>query len=233
MSYYDGLGFALLNAAMMTTMTTREDVGATSIQNTNDDSVVSSICMYDLFVGGLGYSEKAYDLIAVIIDNAIKMVRGCKCRAGCPACVGDYNLDKSVVLWGLENFYEESAPPEDIKIPPVPQETTIEKIFSFADLANEWNAFTEYIFTKGEYLSGFVSSIKNVRLDGPKLILLLNNDFYKTWLLESDNKIKLQNIISQYVDVPLDFDIDVEIETSEIKNIEDKLAQRFNDLTGG
>ncbi len=231
MNYYDGLGFALLNAAMMATMTTKEDVGATNIQDTNNGSGANAVCLYDLFVGGLGYSEKAYDIIGGIIDNAIRMVSGCKCKDGCPACVGDYSLDKAIVLWGLRNLYEEIALPDNIKIPPVSKDTFIEKPFSFDKLAHEWSAFTEFIFTKGEYLSGFTTSVKSVRLDGPKLIFLLNNDFYKTWLLESYNKMMLKNMISQYVNVPIQFDIEAEFEPSETEDKGDKLARRYNDLT--
>lgn len=232
-NYFDGLGFALQNAAMMTTMATQGDIGATSLQNTETDPIVTAICIYDLFVGGLGYAEKAYENIEKILDNAIRMVSGCKCLDGCPACVGDYNLDKAVVLWGLKNLYKETAPPESIKEPPVPKETITKRPFSFDSLVDEWRAFTEFIFNKGEYLSDFISSIRSVRIESPKLILLLNNDFYGAWLLESDNKIKLQNMISHYVDVPRDFDIGVYIEQSETKSQLDKLERRYHDLTSG
>ena len=59
-----------------------------------------SLFIYDKYVGGLGYSEKISDLMPKIIDNAIRMVAGCSCEDGCPACVGDYTLDKKLVLWG-------------------------------------------------------------------------------------------------------------------------------------
>ncbi|MFA5585714.1 MAG: DEAD/DEAH box helicase [Saccharofermentanales bacterium] len=232
-SYFDGICFALHNAALMATMTTRGDVEADSIQITGNDTAGTAICIYDLFIGGLGYAEKAYDLVERIIDKAITMVSGCKCADGCPVCVGDYNLDRAVVLWGLKNLYEETAPPADIKLPPVPQETFAEKPFSFDELADEWIRFAKYIFNKGEYLSNFISSIESVRLDSPRLILLLNNEFYVSWLLESDNKTKLQNMIAQYVDVPRNFAIDVDLEQSETRYERGKLERRYNDLTSG
>ena len=67
--------------------------------------------------GDWGYSEKIYDLVPEILEKAIHMVKGCSCEDGCPACVGDYTLDKAMVLWGLENLLEESLPPEQVKMP--------------------------------------------------------------------------------------------------------------------
>lgn len=229
-NYYDGLGFALLNAMMMKTMTTREEIGVTSLQYVKTSTNGIAICIYDLFVGGLGYSEKAFDIIEEIIDNAIRMVNGCKCIDGCPACVGDYHLDKYTVLWGLKNLYEEIDPPKDLKSIPTPKVTIIEKPFSFDKIENEWPTFTEYLLKKGEYLSYFISSIKSVRLDSQKLILILKNDFYKTWLLENDNKTMLKNTISQYVDAPDGFDIYAEIEQNENKEMKEKIERRYNDL---
>ena len=229
--YDGGLCFALQNAAMMTTMTTREDISAGILQYTGNNATTSSICIYDLFVGGLGFSEKAYDVIVHIVDNAIKMVSGCKCKDGCPACVGDYKLDKNIVLWGLRNIYEEITPPVDLKTPPTPQETFFEKPFTFETLAEEWSAFAGYIYSKGEYLSSFVASIHEVRTETPKLILILNNEFYKTWLLDGDNKLKLRNMLSQYVYLPDKFDIDALVENVTEEDMCDKLARRYNDLT--
>ena len=50
--------------------------------------------LYDQYTGGLGYAEKAYELIPEIIENGIAMVSSCPCEDGCAACVGDYHLDK-------------------------------------------------------------------------------------------------------------------------------------------
>lgn len=32
-------------------------------------------------------------------------------KQGCAACIGDYRLDKGLVLWGLKNLSEETQPP--------------------------------------------------------------------------------------------------------------------------
>ena len=110
-----------------------------------------SLFIYDKYEGGLGYSEKIYDLIPEILASAVKMVSGCPCKDGCPACVGDYNLDKKMVLWGLENLLEESEPPVYLKKNIKEPQPVIRKEFSFFnppdrshDTAGYWSDFGGY-----------------------------------------------------------------------------------------
>lgn len=63
----------------------------------------------------LGIQEKIYGLVPEILYNAIRMVKGCPCEDGAPACVGDYTLDKGMILWGLENLLEETEAPEYVR----------------------------------------------------------------------------------------------------------------------
>lgn len=123
-NHFEGISHAIKNAAMMVTMTAMDDIDAVissgvfrvdeELANEPERNVIRqqvSLYIYDRYEGGLGYSEKIYDLVPQIIDNAISMIRGCACENGCPACVGDYSLDKKMVLWGLRNLKEETEPP--------------------------------------------------------------------------------------------------------------------------
>ena len=106
--HFEGLCYALENATRMLTMTEKEDIGvitsgnAVGEQTSPEDQVV--VYIYDKFVGGLGYAEKAYERMPEIIGHARALVAGCGCKNGCIACIGDYRLDKSKVLWGLEKI---------------------------------------------------------------------------------------------------------------------------------
>ena len=58
-------------------------------------SVVDASCLgtealfiYDRFEGGIGFAEKAYKLIEPIMQCALTLVQKCRCRTGCPSCVG-------------------------------------------------------------------------------------------------------------------------------------------------
>lgn len=107
-NHFEGLCYALENAARMLTMTEREDIGvltsgnAVGEQMADGDQVV--IYFYDKFVGGLGYAEKTYERMPEIVSRAEALVGGCNCEYGCIACIGDYRLNKSKVLWGLRRL---------------------------------------------------------------------------------------------------------------------------------
>lgn len=107
-NHFEGLCYALENAARMLTMTEKEDIGvltsgnATGKQTDGEEQVL--VYIYDKFTGGLGYAEKAYERITEIVRHAGELVSGCGCESGCIACIGDYRLDKSKILWGLERL---------------------------------------------------------------------------------------------------------------------------------
>ena len=107
-NHFEGLCYALENAARMLTMTEKEDIGVSTSDNAlgeqtdEQDQVV--VYIYDKFVGGLGYAEKAYERMPEIVSRARTLVAGCSCEHGCIACIGDYRLSKSEVLWGLQQM---------------------------------------------------------------------------------------------------------------------------------
>ncbi len=100
-TYAEGLSFALLNTAMMAAMATPEDMGSALLAGDGPEGGRMSVCVFDMYAGGLGFSRKGFSLVRDILRRADRMIRGCPCRGGCPACVGDYHLDKRVVLWAI------------------------------------------------------------------------------------------------------------------------------------
>lgn len=230
-TYLDGVKFALQNAAMMSTMTTGKEISASQIKDFEIDSTASSICIYDMFVGGLGYAEKAYDLIDTIIHNAIKMIEGCRCKDGCASCVGYHHLDKKVVLWGLKSIFDNIEPPEVSKNLREPTLIVEQKPFSFDDIEKRWSEFVNFFRSRGESLSGFITSIKSVRTHEKTLFLQVENDFCATWIMELSNKVRLENSISQYVDVPPQFEIQAESNSKGQLIKGEKILRRYQELT--
>jgi DEAD/DEAH box helicase domain-containing protein len=47
-----------------------------------------TIFFYDRYPGGVGLSERLYDVHTTLIAEAAKHITGCGCLSGCPACVG-------------------------------------------------------------------------------------------------------------------------------------------------
>lgn len=236
-NHFEGVCFAIKNAAMMATMTEQEDIGvvmsnnAIEIRENYDEEVYMFI--YDKYVGGLGYAEKVFDLTEQIVEDAIKMVGGCKCENGCAACIGDYQLDKSMVLWGLKNLLEEIEAPKDIKLVQYAPSTFIKKPFKFEELQGKWKEFCEYMQENGDAFAKFLSTIPEVEIDNRTLTLVLNNAFYREWVMEESNKKSIINIISFHTDAPVGIELRVRLEETDEdrKNIKNKLQRRYEDLT--
>ncbi len=63
-----------------------------------------TIYIYDTIPGGMGLSEKLFDMHADVLAECARMVRECPCPAGCPSCVGPDGSDKRVVLKILDEL---------------------------------------------------------------------------------------------------------------------------------
>ncbi len=47
-----------------------------------------TIFLYDQYPGGIGLSEKAYEMQEMLLEHALNVVESCGCTDGCPSCVG-------------------------------------------------------------------------------------------------------------------------------------------------
>ena len=45
------------------------------------------IYIYDLYPGGIGYSEVGFEQYGALLEATLEAVNGCPCEAGCPSCV--------------------------------------------------------------------------------------------------------------------------------------------------
>jgi len=52
------------------------------------DRFLPTVYLYDNFPGGVGLSEPLFLRSPELLRHALATVRGCECKAGCPACVG-------------------------------------------------------------------------------------------------------------------------------------------------
>ncbi len=51
-----------------------------------------AVFLYDRYPGGVGFSERLFDLHGELLQGALELVEGCSCDAGCPRCVGPPSL---------------------------------------------------------------------------------------------------------------------------------------------
>ncbi|MEG0472720.1 MAG: DEAD/DEAH box helicase [Solibacillus sp.] len=68
----------------------RSDVSVVpQVKATHNDK--PTLFIYDSYPGGIGLSEKVYDIILSLVEKTLAHVEGCPCPSGCPACVGPQN----------------------------------------------------------------------------------------------------------------------------------------------
>lgn len=238
-NHFEGICYAIRNAARMATMTEQEDIGVTMSGNALDmgAGLEEEVCLYifDEYVGGLGYAEKAYELMPKIIEHAIEMVRGCKCKDGCAACIGDYRLDKDIVCWGLENLLTQRDSPMGMKLPDHVPSTYMQKPFVFAELPSKWKEFCAFLSRKGEAMAAFLNTVEEVSVEGNILFLPTSGTFYRTWILEDANRLSLKNMIAFYTDAPAALRLEVYLSDkgSDKKETEEKIRRRYSHLHDG
>jgi DEAD/DEAH box helicase domain-containing protein len=46
------------------------------------------VLVYEQTPAGVGFSQRLYELHDELLAAALELVEGCRCRDGCPACVG-------------------------------------------------------------------------------------------------------------------------------------------------
>ena len=242
-NHFEGLQNAIKNAAMMVTMTERDDINTGMSNNAtvqgyvdsgsgeSEGHEVVSLFIYDKYEGGLGYSEKIYELIPEVIDHAIQMVKGCSCEDGCPACVGDYTLSKKMVLWGLRSLKERLEAPEYVKKQVEEERPGIRKQYSFFKLPEKWNEFCETVIKNGESGGAFLKTAKRVEIEKHNLILIVDSYFYEDWLKIPENAKSIKNILKFHAVCPQDMEIVVRTEEDmeRKKKTEGKLKRRYED----
>ncbi len=162
------------------------------------------IFLYDKYPGGLGFSEKIFEHIEEIIRNAIIFVKNCSCRTGCPICVGEYDVDKRLILWALENLLVETSLPEDFILHNEKNIGLIPYKFTWENIVEEWEKLVTVMGEKGINTSGFLSAVKGIRVNNSILTLDLPKSIVK--LFDKDKlKREITNNLKMFIELPQEF----------------------------
>jgi len=91
----------------------RNDIGGVSTPF-HPDTGRAQIFIYDAYPGGIGITEKGFDIIEELWQATLKSISECPCQEGCPSCIqspkcGNNNkpLDKQAAQMLLEMLLEE------------------------------------------------------------------------------------------------------------------------------
>jgi DEAD/DEAH box helicase domain-containing protein len=119
-----GIEHAMIGIMPFHVMCDRGDLGGVSTPN-HPDTMKATVFIYDGFEGGIGLTEKAFELklIREIVKMTFELVRDCKCDNGCPACIyspkcGNENkpLDKKATILILEELLKLMEQEDKIKV---------------------------------------------------------------------------------------------------------------------
>ncbi len=248
---FEGMAYALKNAAMMVTMASGEDVNAVVSDNvlipdSNPDREVY-LFIYDKYVGGLGYSEKISDFVPRILKQAAALVQGCCCRDGCPACVGDFTLDKEMVLWGLQSLMEERELPQGRSFPqgdflppccgqtrsglPMGEDEPPSRPgIPFRELPDRWQELCREAEQGRMAGAGFLKEAEAVETKGPDLILTVRTGFTAGWGMQEQNQRMLRRILLRLAVCPADFQLLIRESGEDGEETREKLRRRYEDV---
>jgi DEAD/DEAH box helicase domain-containing protein len=97
-------------------MCDRMDLGGVSTAR-HADTEGALVCVYDAYPGGVGLSERGFEVLEAWWQATLESIRTCPCRAGCPSCIhspkcGNNNepLDKQAAVRLLEALLGEGMP---------------------------------------------------------------------------------------------------------------------------
>ncbi len=88
----------------------RNDIGGVSI-TLHPDTGRAQVFIYDAHPGGIGITEKGFDMLTELWQASLETIQECSCRDGCPSCIhspkcgnNNHPLDKQaarMILAGL------------------------------------------------------------------------------------------------------------------------------------
>jgi len=233
-----GMVHALCACARLLTMAERTDLCSTSFHYTDETSAETrtALVLYDSHPGGLGYSSKAYENLDEVLRNATLLVDRCRCRGGCPACVGSYGRDRQLIGWALRR------PTEDVPLPrgvarPAPAANLAVSVSAhripWAEVAERFAEVVTRLQKKRASGADLLGRIGTVERQGARLVLRVESPGLAEWLANESVRRRLWQALSAEVVVPNDGALIVEVPTAARERglrSAIKLARRHDDL---
>ena len=104
-------------------MCDRCDIGGVSYP-VHPETGRATIFIYDGYPGGVGVTEKGFELLDGLLARTLEVIESCPCEAGCPSCIqspkcGNLNepLDKEAAIWLLRGLTRAPRPSAESRFP--------------------------------------------------------------------------------------------------------------------
>ncbi|WP_372751815.1 DEAD/DEAH box helicase [Labilibaculum sp.] len=207
--YTEGLVHCLKAAASMRVMATYSDLGGDifGFSHPKSHQHKHAIILFDEYPGGLGFSEKAYEYLSEIIQNAGKLVKDCPCKDGCPACVGDHRINKHLILWALRSFYKEIPLPKNINIDGLSDfhKKQIQKL-EWTQIEHQWQEVLMRFDREKLFGARFLKQSSSQEIKGSKLVLYFSDSSLK--LAQKPDVIEgIRSELSKIIALPEHFEL--------------------------
>jgi DEAD/DEAH box helicase domain-containing protein len=82
-----GLAYVLGNLAPLYLMCDPSDIQV-SAESRSPVTKAPTVVVYERVAAGVGFSQRLFELHDTLLAAALELVTDCRCRDGCPACVG-------------------------------------------------------------------------------------------------------------------------------------------------
>lgn len=207
--YTEGLVHCLKAAASMRVMATYSDLGGDvfGFAHPKSHQHKHAIILFDEYPGGLGFSEKAFEFIAEIIQSAGNLVKNCACKSGCPACVGDHRINKHLILWALRSFYKEVELPKDIQIDGLAKFQKNQDLkLNWNQLKDNWHEVLSRFDKDNLFGARFLKQSSGLELKSSQLILYFADSSLK--LAQKPDVIEgIKSELAKVIELPENFEL--------------------------
>lgn len=207
--YTEGLVHCLKAAASMRVMATHSDLGGDvfGFAHPKSHQHKHAVILFDEYPGGLGFSEKAFEFIDEIIQNAGKLVKNCACKNGCPACVGDHRINKHLILWALRSFYKEMELPKNIHIDGLEKFQKNDKLkLEWNQIKDNWQKILDRFDKENLFGARFLKQSTSLELKSSKLTLYYSNSSLK--MAQKNDVIEgLKSELAKVIELPDHFEL--------------------------
>jgi DEAD/DEAH box helicase domain-containing protein len=205
-------------------------------------SARTALVLYDTHPGGIGFAAKAFEFAQEILRAAIRLVAECSCRAGCPACTGDYLLDRARVEWGLASLVEVTPLPSWAASPadPQPLPSVASELAPWSALPEVWPAVRLRLAHSERQGARMLAAIQQVVVEGATLRLQVATHALASWLAAPAHQDALLACLGEHIMLPqgirLEFEAVVDQDPAAARRAartRHKLRHRLEDLARG
>jgi len=237
-----GMVHALRSVARMRTMAERSDLQGTSFHYLDElqGETLTALVLYDSHPGGLGFASRCFDAAEDLVAAAHRLLLRCPCPHGCPACVGDVEVDPQLVAWGLQSLLATCPPPPGwAGLEPAPRPAAATSLreelgIEFGALPERFAELQAALLRRKLPGAQVLAQVRRAELRGARLVLEFRSPGAADWVNMEANRQRLGQVLAQALDLPRDFALEARCDPEALdaaSRAAHKLRRRHEELS--